>query len=76
MVLIIPNTMSGSTVAGLLVALCVGSAVHCMPQETHRSRRQSQDHYPTSVNQGKNSFFDFLTVLLADLCSHMTQGHH
>uniref|UniRef100_A0A3P8WU12 Fibronectin n=1 Tax=Cynoglossus semilaevis TaxID=244447 RepID=A0A3P8WU12_CYNSE len=46
-----PNTMSGSTVAGLLVALCVGSAVHCMPQETHRSRRQSQDHYPTSVNQ-------------------------
>uniref|UniRef100_A0A672H750 Fibronectin n=1 Tax=Salarias fasciatus TaxID=181472 RepID=A0A672H750_SALFA len=35
-------TMSGSTVARVLVALCIGSAVNCMPKGTHRTRRQGQ----------------------------------
>ncbi|XP_076015176.1 fibronectin 1a [Genypterus blacodes] len=34
--------MSGSPITRVLVALCIGSAVHCMPKETHRSRRQGQ----------------------------------
>ncbi|XP_062259140.1 fibronectin 1a [Platichthys flesus] len=43
--------MSGSTMARVLVALCIGSAVHCMPKGTHRSRRQGQQHLPSSVSQ-------------------------
>uniref|UniRef100_A0A3Q3N6I3 Fibronectin n=1 Tax=Labrus bergylta TaxID=56723 RepID=A0A3Q3N6I3_9LABR len=45
------NRMSGSTIARVLVALCIGSAVNCMPKETHemaRNRRQAQ-HLTTSV---------------------------
>uniref|UniRef100_A0A3B5BNI3 Fibronectin n=1 Tax=Stegastes partitus TaxID=144197 RepID=A0A3B5BNI3_9TELE len=34
--------MSGSTVARVLVALCIGSAVNCMPKDAHRNRRQAQ----------------------------------
>ncbi|KAM9346885.1 fibronectin-like [Symphorus nematophorus] len=43
--------MSGSTIARVLVALCIGSAVNCMPKGTHRSRRQSQQHQVPSVSQ-------------------------
>ncbi|KAG7502057.1 fibronectin-like [Solea senegalensis] len=43
--------MSGSTIARVLVALCIGGAVNCMPKETHRNRRQPQEHYPASVDQ-------------------------
>uniref|UniRef100_A0A672HA90 Fibronectin n=1 Tax=Salarias fasciatus TaxID=181472 RepID=A0A672HA90_SALFA len=43
--------MSGSTVARVLVALCIGSAVNCMPKGTHRTRRQGQQHHVSSVSQ-------------------------
>ncbi|XP_028289596.1 fibronectin 1a [Parambassis ranga] len=43
--------MSGSTIASVLVALCIGSAVNCMPRGTHRNRRQGQQYLPTSVSQ-------------------------
>uniref|UniRef100_A0A3B5BCU7 Fibronectin n=1 Tax=Stegastes partitus TaxID=144197 RepID=A0A3B5BCU7_9TELE len=45
------NTMSGSTVARVLVALCIGSAVNCMPKDAHRNRRQAQQHHVSSVSQ-------------------------
>uniref|UniRef100_A0A671VET6 Fibronectin n=1 Tax=Sparus aurata TaxID=8175 RepID=A0A671VET6_SPAAU len=43
--------MTGSTIARVLVALCIGSAVNCMPRGTHRGRRQSQQHHASSVSQ-------------------------
>ncbi|KAK5861382.1 hypothetical protein PBY51_022785 [Eleginops maclovinus] len=43
--------MSGSTIARVLVALCIGSAVNCMPKEAHRSRRQGQQHQVSSASQ-------------------------
>uniref|UniRef100_A0A3Q1CLI2 Fibronectin n=1 Tax=Amphiprion ocellaris TaxID=80972 RepID=A0A3Q1CLI2_AMPOC len=43
--------MSGSTIARVLVALCIGSAVNCMPKEAHRNRRQAQQHHVSSVSQ-------------------------
>ncbi|XP_036965183.1 fibronectin 1a [Acanthopagrus latus] len=43
--------MTGSTIARVLVALCIGSAVNCMPRGTHRGRRQSQQHHVSSVSQ-------------------------
>ncbi|XP_040004985.1 fibronectin 1a [Xiphias gladius] len=43
--------MSGSTIARVLVALCIGSAVNCMPKGTHRNRRQAQQHQVSSVSQ-------------------------
>ncbi|CAN9497932.1 unnamed protein product [Ophioblennius macclurei] len=43
--------MSGSTIARVLVALCIGSAVNCMPKGTHRTRRQGQQHHVSSVSQ-------------------------
>ncbi|XP_041662547.1 fibronectin 1a [Cheilinus undulatus] len=43
--------MAGSTIARVLVALCIGSAVNCMPKGTHRNRRQSQQHQVSSVSQ-------------------------
>uniref|UniRef100_A0A3B5BBV8 Fibronectin-like n=1 Tax=Stegastes partitus TaxID=144197 RepID=A0A3B5BBV8_9TELE len=42
--------MSGSTVARVLVALCIGSAVNCMPKDAHRNRRQAQQHHVSSVD--------------------------
>uniref|UniRef100_A0A3B4UAS1 Fibronectin n=1 Tax=Seriola dumerili TaxID=41447 RepID=A0A3B4UAS1_SERDU len=45
------NSMSGSTIARVLVALCIGSAVNCMPKGTHRNRRQAQQHHVSSVSQ-------------------------
>ncbi|CAG10109.1 unnamed protein product [Tetraodon nigroviridis] len=45
--------MSGSTIARVLVALCIGSAVNCMPKGTHRSRRQAPQHQVSSVSQGR-----------------------
>ncbi|XP_070693651.1 fibronectin 1a [Pempheris klunzingeri] len=42
--------MSGSTLARVLVALCIGSAVNCMPRGTHKSRRQAQQHHAASVS--------------------------
>uniref|UniRef100_A0A7N8X7I5 Fibronectin n=1 Tax=Mastacembelus armatus TaxID=205130 RepID=A0A7N8X7I5_9TELE len=45
------NTMPGSTIARVLVALCIGSAVNCMPKGTHRNRRQAQQHHVSSVSQ-------------------------
>ncbi|XP_073329393.1 fibronectin-like [Pagrus major] len=43
--------MTGSTIARVLVALCIGSAVNCMPRVTNRDRRQSQQHHVSSVSQ-------------------------
>ncbi|KAI4805347.1 hypothetical protein KUCAC02_009970 [Chaenocephalus aceratus] len=43
--------MSGSTIARVLVALCIGSAVNCMPKSAHRSRRQGQQHQVPSASQ-------------------------
>lgn len=43
--------MTGSTIARVLVALCIGSAVNCMPKGTHRSRRQGQQHQVPSASQ-------------------------
>ncbi|KAM9850866.1 fibronectin 1a [Aulostomus maculatus] len=43
--------MSGRIVAGVLVALCIGSAVDCMPKVAHRDRRQAQQHQVSSVSQ-------------------------
>ncbi|KAK2839564.1 hypothetical protein Q5P01_013304 [Channa striata] len=43
--------MSGRTFASVLVALCVGSAVNCLPAETHRSRRAVPEHHVSSVSQ-------------------------
>uniref|UniRef100_A0AAQ6A143 Fibronectin n=1 Tax=Amphiprion ocellaris TaxID=80972 RepID=A0AAQ6A143_AMPOC len=45
------TSMSGSTIARVLVALCIGSAVNCMPKEAHRNRRQAQQHHVSSVSQ-------------------------
>uniref|UniRef100_A0A3Q3VVW6 Fibronectin n=1 Tax=Mola mola TaxID=94237 RepID=A0A3Q3VVW6_MOLML len=42
---------SGSTIARVLVALCIGSAVNCMPSGTHKNRRQAQQHRVPSVSQ-------------------------
>ena len=44
--------MTGSTIARVLVALCIGSAVTCMPNGTRKSRRQAQQHHVSSVSQG------------------------
>uniref|UniRef100_A0A4W6G6I2 Fibronectin n=1 Tax=Lates calcarifer TaxID=8187 RepID=A0A4W6G6I2_LATCA len=41
--------MPGSTIARVLVALCIGSAVNCMPKGTHRNRRQAQQHHVSSL---------------------------
>uniref|UniRef100_A0A3B5BBE2 Fibronectin n=1 Tax=Stegastes partitus TaxID=144197 RepID=A0A3B5BBE2_9TELE len=35
----------------VLVALCIGSAVNCMPKDAHRNRRQAQQHHVSSVSQ-------------------------
>ncbi|XP_031137641.1 fibronectin 1a isoform X2 [Sander lucioperca] len=43
--------MSGSTIARVLVALCIGSAVNCLPRGTRRTRRQGQQHQVPSVSQ-------------------------
>uniref|UniRef100_A0A3P9AXM3 Fibronectin n=1 Tax=Maylandia zebra TaxID=106582 RepID=A0A3P9AXM3_9CICH len=47
------DSMTGSTIARVLVALCIGSAVNCMPRGTHRDRRQAHQHHVPSVSQGK-----------------------
>uniref|UniRef100_A0A3Q2VV14 Fibronectin n=1 Tax=Haplochromis burtoni TaxID=8153 RepID=A0A3Q2VV14_HAPBU len=47
------DSMTGSTIARVLVALCIGSAVNCMPRGTHRDRRQTHQHHVPSVSQGK-----------------------
>uniref|UniRef100_A0A3Q3QZ62 Fibronectin n=1 Tax=Monopterus albus TaxID=43700 RepID=A0A3Q3QZ62_MONAL len=41
--------MSGGTIARVLVALCIGGAVTCMPQGTQRNRRQAQQHHVSSL---------------------------
>ncbi|KAM4558586.1 fibronectin 1a [Odontesthes bonariensis] len=44
--------MSGhGTIARVLVALCIGTAVNCMPKGTQRDRRQAQQHHVPSVSQ-------------------------
>ncbi|KAM9364492.1 fibronectin 1a [Pholidichthys leucotaenia] len=43
--------MSSGTIARVLVALCIGSAVNCMPKGTLRNRRQSPQHHVSSVSQ-------------------------
>uniref|UniRef100_A0A8C6PUA9 Fibronectin n=1 Tax=Nothobranchius furzeri TaxID=105023 RepID=A0A8C6PUA9_NOTFU len=44
--------MSGQgTITGVLVALCIGSAVNSMPQETRKTRRQAQQYHASSVSQ-------------------------
>uniref|UniRef100_A0A3Q3BFR4 Fibronectin n=1 Tax=Kryptolebias marmoratus TaxID=37003 RepID=A0A3Q3BFR4_KRYMA len=48
--------MSGhsTTIAGVLVALWIGSAVNCVPHGTHRNRRQAQQYHASSVSQGRS----------------------
>uniref|UniRef100_A0A8C4NN95 Fibronectin n=1 Tax=Dicentrarchus labrax TaxID=13489 RepID=A0A8C4NN95_DICLA len=43
--------MSGGTIARVLVVLCIGSAVNCLPRVKHRSRRQGQQHQVATVSQ-------------------------
>lgn len=43
--------MSWGSLARVLVALCIGSAVNCMPKETHKVRRQAPQHHVPSVSQ-------------------------
>uniref|UniRef100_A0AAQ4RK61 Fibronectin n=1 Tax=Gasterosteus aculeatus aculeatus TaxID=481459 RepID=A0AAQ4RK61_GASAC len=43
--------MSRCTVASVLVALWIGSAVRCVPEAARRSRRQAQQHHVSSVSQ-------------------------
>uniref|UniRef100_H2RSP8 Fibronectin n=1 Tax=Takifugu rubripes TaxID=31033 RepID=H2RSP8_TAKRU len=43
--------MPGSNVARVLLALCIGSAVNCMPKGTHKSRRQAPQHHVPSISQ-------------------------
>lgn len=55
--------MTGSSLARVLVALCIGSAaVHCMPKATHKSRRQAQQHHVSSVTQGELASLNFVVV--------------
>ncbi|XP_041857685.1 fibronectin 1a [Melanotaenia boesemani] len=43
--------MSGlSTITRVLVVLCIGTAVKCMPKGTQRDRRQAQQHRASSVS--------------------------
>uniref|UniRef100_A0A7N6C3W3 Fibronectin n=1 Tax=Anabas testudineus TaxID=64144 RepID=A0A7N6C3W3_ANATE len=41
----------GGSIARVLFALCIGSAVNCMPKETHRHRRQVTQSRLSSVSQ-------------------------
>uniref|UniRef100_A0A673CQM1 Fibronectin n=1 Tax=Sphaeramia orbicularis TaxID=375764 RepID=A0A673CQM1_9TELE len=43
--------MSAGSIARVLVALCIGSAVNCMPKDTHKVRRQAPQHHVPSVSQ-------------------------
>ena len=67
--------MSGSTIARVLVALCIGSAVNCMPKSAHRSRRQGQQHQVPSASQGK-CFSQSYNYLTTDLCKSELTGSH
>uniref|UniRef100_G3NY30 Fibronectin n=1 Tax=Gasterosteus aculeatus aculeatus TaxID=481459 RepID=G3NY30_GASAC len=49
--------MSRCTVASVLVALWIGSAVRCVPEAARRSRRQAQQHHVSSVSQGDCIYF-------------------
>ena len=71
--------MTGSTIARVLVALCIGSAVNCMPRGTHRGRRQSQQRHTSSVSQGEFIYLFFLyskllVTSLISLCG-ASRGH-
>ncbi|KAJ0005941.1 hypothetical protein NQD34_015835 [Periophthalmus magnuspinnatus] len=43
--------MAGGTMTLVLVALCIGSAVNCMPNRKQKTRREAQQHQVSSVSQ-------------------------
>lgn len=59
--------MSGhSTIAGVLVALCIWSAVHSMPQGTHNN---PQLYRPSSVSPGKKNSPSLLAFIFQHFLS-------
>ncbi|XP_036401913.1 fibronectin 1a isoform X1 [Megalops cyprinoides] len=60
--------MPGSPVTGLLVALCIGTAVHCMPKNTGKNRRQAQERVYPSVDDA-TSFSSLVSSVSQDGCN-------